>query len=158
MSQPVKFFCKRSKSKNPDGTFKLHIHSICRTTSSWKYKFDGKDREIDQHIQGVQDSIAKFIVKSKRHVDYTLKGDELHFYMNPATSQFWFNGKALKKVSASQVSSRPSEDNADESTSSTGETTRSSSNENRSASLSVQRQNAMDEGKIRFDILSKTRF
>ena len=112
MNTKVKFFCKLRI--NSDKKTRVVIHSICRTVQSFKYKFRPEDQELSKHLAGVKAVVLAANVKSKRHVDYTLKGKEVDFYLDPETSKFWFNGLALEKVSADSVTNQPSEDKEDE--------------------------------------------
>lgn len=111
MKFKVKFFCKlRVDSKKRK---RVVIHSICRTAKSLKYKFEPEDQELSMHTPGVRKAIIDADVRSKKHVEYTLKDDEVVFYINPQTSQYWFNGKELEKIDARKVSNKPSEDQED---------------------------------------------
>ena len=84
------------------------VHSICRDAKSRKYIFSRADQKPDRHAPGVYEKVIETEVKSKRHLPYTLKGDEVFIYFNPATSKFWFKGKELASKPASQVSAQPS--------------------------------------------------
>lgn len=102
--QKVKFFCKPNK----EGV--IIIHSICRTTSSHKFCFAKSDQDLNMHLPSVRASVLAADVKTKRHVDHTLKGDEVYTYYDLKTSNFWFNGKQLERKEAKEVSNKPSED------------------------------------------------
>lgn len=140
MSQRVKFFCKLTVNKKKEK--KVFVHSICRTAQSLKFVFDNEERPLNKHLKGVQDAITAADVKSKRHVDYTLKGSEIAFYINPETSNFWYNGKELKKVPAISVSSKPSEEQEDLET--------EPSRIKATTSCTLKRQVAVEKGKTNF--------
>ena len=144
MKTKVKFFCKLRISSDKDKSkrkSRVVIYSICRTATSFKYVFATEDQELDKHLPGVKAAVIAAGVRSKKHVDYTLKDDEVNFYINPATSKYWFNGKELKKLEASQVSNNPSEDREEEPTPSPSKS---------NCTRTLSRQSAVDNGKIIF--------
>lgn len=114
------------------------IYAICRTTTSYKYKFATENQELDKHPDRVKNAIDAANVKSKRHVDYTLKDEDVEFYIDPESSQFWFNSKQLERIAAKMVSDSPSVDKPDEPTPTTSRSIGGSS---------LQRQAALDQCK-----------
>ena len=96
MSQRIKFFCKLSKNKK-NGT-KVFVHSICRTAKSVKYVFANEERPLTKHLKGVQDTINTANVKSKRNLDYKLKGTELAFTSTRKPVTFGSTEKSSRKL------------------------------------------------------------
>lgn len=104
MIEKVKFFCKL----NQDGD--VIIHSICRSTKSIKYCFASGDRSLNKHPESIRQKVLGSGVKSKRHVDISLKDEEQYIYINPRNGLFWFKGKNLDTKAAANVTNQPSFD------------------------------------------------
>lgn len=100
--EKVMFFCKLNKKGQ------VVIHSICRDTKSNKSCFAIADRLLQHHPVGIRKKVLAEKVKSKRHVKYTLSGDEVFIYLNPLNGQFWFKGKQLDVKAAQDVTKEPS--------------------------------------------------
>lgn len=105
-----------------------------------KYKFAPEDQDLSKHLPCVQQAIIAEKVSAKRHVSCKLKDVAVQFYINPATSEFWYNGKELTKVASIAVTALPSEDHqvniSDAVPTSSGR------------SSGIQRQNAVETGKF----------
>lgn len=99
--EKVLFFCKL----NIDGH--VIVHSICRDTKSNKSCFAKGDRSLSQHPEKIRKKIIDEGIKSKRHVKYTLSGDEVFMYLNPQNGQFWFKGKELEVKPSKEVTKKP---------------------------------------------------
>ena len=104
MVEIVKFFVK----KNSAG--KKIIHSICRTTKGKKSIFPKSCQDLKFHASGVRDKVENHPVTTKGHVDYSLKGNEIYMYINPANGKFWWNKQELPTKAAKDVSDTPSVD------------------------------------------------
>ena len=82
--EKVKFFLKKNHKNE------TVIHSICRSTTSCKFVFPQSVRDPKHHPDSVRNKMLNYDFKIKTHVNYVLKGNEVPFYSNPATGDFWF--------------------------------------------------------------------
>lgn len=103
-SQEVKFFLK----KNAKG--EKIVHSIFHSLTSAKYVFPPCYRKPEVHLPGVREKVLNAQFKTRAHISFTLINDEILFYVNSETNDFWFNGNELVKVPLSSISNKISND------------------------------------------------
>jgi hypothetical protein len=102
MSDKVKFYLKKTTSN------KVIIHSICRSTRSQKFLIPRHLRDPSKHPEAIAKKAKDSSFLAKLHLDHTLRGKEVYFYINPKNGRFWMNGIELEATSPLKVSKQPS--------------------------------------------------